>query len=136
MINWLALPFSQLNTMQLYQLLQLRVDVFVVEQNCPYPELDGKDIKEGVHHLLGYKGDELVACARLIPQGISFDNVSIGRVVTKESARGGGLGHNLLTEAISRCETMWPNQPIDIGAQEHLTRYYESHGLKSSRSLT
>ncbi len=129
MIRWITLPFSQLNTIQLYELLRLRVDVFVVEQNCPYPELDGKDVVEGVYHLLGYHGEELVACARLLPAGTSYDNVSIGRVITKQSARGGGLGHQLLEEALLQCDTLWPHQTIDIGAQEHLIEFYASHGF-------
>ncbi|CAH1522577.1 Protein ElaA [Vibrio owensii] len=130
MINWTALPFSQLTTTQLYEMLRLRVDVFVVEQTCPYPELDGKDTLEGVYHLLGYQGDELVACARLLPAGTTYDNVSIGRVVTKQSARGGGLGHELLEQALQHCQQLWIGQTIDIGAQEHLMAFYASHGFE------
>nr|WP_319553582.1 GNAT family N-acetyltransferase [uncultured Vibrio sp.] len=129
MTNWITLPFSQLTTLQLYELMRLRVDVFVVEQTCPYPELDGKDTLNGVYHLLGYNDDELVACARLLPAGTTFDNVSIGRVVTKKTARGGGLGHKLLEEALTQCEVLWPEQTIDIGAQEHLIEYYSHHGF-------
>ncbi|MEX3072067.1 GNAT family N-acetyltransferase [Vibrio alginolyticus] len=129
MLTWITLPFTQLTTLQLYELMRLRVDVFVVEQTCPYPELDGKDTLEGVYHLLGYDGDELVACARLLPTGTTYDNVSIGRVVTKQSARGGGLGHKLLQQALAQCEALWPEQTIDIGAQEHLIQFYASHGF-------
>ncbi|WP_321278593.1 GNAT family N-acetyltransferase [Vibrio sp.] len=129
MTNWITLPFSQLTTLQLYELMRLRVDVFVVEQTCPYPELDGKDTLNGVYHLLGYNDDELVACARLLPAGTTYDNVSIGRVVTKKTARGGGLGHKLLEEALTQCEALWPEQTIDIGAQEHLIEYYSRHGF-------
>ncbi len=88
MITWQCIPFCQLTTEQLYDLLKLRVDVFVVEQTCPYPELDNKDRMTGVHHLLGYQDKELVACARLLPMGVSYPSVSIGRVATKASARG------------------------------------------------
>ncbi len=130
MLTWMTVPFTQLTTIQLYELIRLRVDVFVVEQTCPYPELDGKDTLEGVHHLLCYHNDELVACARLLPAGTSYNNVSIGRVVTKQTARGGGLGHQLLEEALSQCELLWPRKTIDIGAQEHLTQFYASHGFK------
>ncbi|TVU58956.1 GNAT family N-acetyltransferase [Vibrio atlanticus] len=131
MITWHSIPFSELSTQQLYQLLKLRVDVFVVEQNCPYPELDGKDTLVGVHHLLGYANEELVACARLLPPGTSYDNTSIGRVATKQSARGNGLGHQLITEALMRCETLWPKTTIDIGAQQHLENFYANHGFKT-----
>ncbi len=118
MIQWHLVPFSQLSTTQLYQLLKLRVDVFVVEQNCPYPELDGNDILHGVHHLLGYKNGELVACTRLLPAGTTYDSVSIGRVATKHNARGGGLGHQLMQQSIMHCQQLWPNEAIEIGAQE------------------
>ena len=131
MITWHSIPFSQLSTQQLYQLLRLRVDVFVVEQTCPYPELDGKDTLAGVHHLLGYANEELVACARLLPPGASYDNTSIGRVATKQSARGNGLGQQLITEALMRCETLWPKTTIDIGAQQHLEHFYANHGFKT-----
>lgn len=96
----------------------------------PVPELDGKDIIDGVHHLLGYHNDELVACARLLPAGTTYDNVSIGRVVTKQTARGGGLGHQLITRAIQACSTLWPEKTIDIGAQEHLIDFYAHHGFE------
>ncbi|MBR9873000.1 GNAT family N-acetyltransferase [Vibrio sp. J1-1] len=129
MLTWITLPFTQLTTIQLYELMRLRVDVFVVEQTCPYPELDGKDTLDGVYHLLGYQDDALVACARLLPAGTTYSNVSIGRVVTKQTARGGGLGHKLLEEALTQCESLWPKQTIDIGAQEHLIEYYSRHGF-------
>ncbi|EOU2464025.1 GNAT family N-acetyltransferase [Vibrio navarrensis] len=129
MIQWHLVPFSQLSTTQLYQLLKLRVDVFVVEQNCPYPELDGNDILHGVHHLLGYKNDELVACTRLLPAGTTYDSVSIGRVATKHNARGGGLGHQLMQKSIMYCQQLWPNETIEIGAQEHLKPFYQQHGF-------
>lgn len=129
MIQWHLVPFSQLSTTQLYQLLKLRVDVFVVEQNCPYPELDGNDILHGVHHLLGYKNDELVACTRLLPAGTTYDSISIGRVATKHNARGGGLGHQLMQKSIMYCQQLWPNEAIEIGAQEHLKPFYQQHGF-------
>ena len=75
MITWQLKPFSDLTTEQLYTLLKLRVDVFVVEQTCPYPELDDKDHQLGVFHLLGYQDDELIACARLLPKGLSYPSV-------------------------------------------------------------
>ncbi|WP_019614039.1 GNAT family N-acetyltransferase [Psychromonas ossibalaenae] len=130
MISWQLLPFNKLSTNQLYQLIKLRIDVFVVEQTCPYPELDGKDLFDGVQHLLGFNNGELIACARLLPGGISYDNVSIGRVATKQTARGSGLGHQLLTQALQQCERLWPGQSIDIGAQQHLTPFYQRHGFK------
>lgn len=130
MIAWQLIPFNELTTTQLYELLRLRVDVFVVEQTCPYPELDGNDMKSGVHHLIGVKGNHIVACARLLPAGTTYENVSIGRVATKASERGNQLGHQLLTQALYHCHVLWPNQIIDIGAQEHLTPFYQQHGFQ------
>ncbi|NAW59151.1 MULTISPECIES: GNAT family N-acetyltransferase [unclassified Vibrio] len=129
MITWHCLTFSQLTTEQLYQLLQLRVDVFVVEQTCPYPELDGKDRQPGVHHLLGYVDDQLVACARLLPAGISYPSISIGRVAIAANARGHGLGHQLLQQALTHCAQLWPGEAIEIGAQEHLQSFYQQYGF-------
>ncbi len=138
MLNWQICTFQQLSTLQLYQLLKLRVDIFVVEQNCPYPELDNKDIQEGVYHLIGYVEEEgnskqekgeIVACARLMKPGIHYPNVSIGRVATKASHRGQGLGHELITQAVAQCRTIWPDATIDIGAQQYLCDFYKKHGF-------
>ena len=129
MITWQLLTFEQLTTHQLYQVLKLRVDVFIVEQACPYPELDGKDCIYGVHHLLGYKNDELIAYSRLLPKNISYPNVSIGRVATANSHRGGGLGHKLVEQALIECEKLWPTEDIEIGAQAHLESFYRQHGF-------
>lgn len=135
MITWQLIPFSQLSTAQLYQLIKLRIDVFVVEQTCPYPELDDKDHQLGVHHLLGYENEELVACARLIPQGLSYPSVSIGRVATSASHRGNGLGHLLLQQALAGCESLWPRENIEIGAQEHLAKFYQQHGFVQTSAM-
>lgn len=135
MITWQLIPFSDLTTNQLYQLLKLRVNVFVVEQTCPYPELDDKDHQAGVHHLLGYQDEELIACARLLPSGISYPSVSIGRVATAEAKRGGGLGHQLLQQALQGCESLWPGESIEIGAQEHLASFYAQHGFVQTSAM-
>ena len=136
MITWTLLPFSSLTTHQLYALLKLRTNVFVVEQNCPYPELDDKDTKQDVYHLLGYQQlddgqsePELVAYARLLPPGVSYPQVSIGRVAVAESARGQKLGHALVDEALKGCEQAWPGQDIQIGAQVYLEAFYKSFGF-------
>lgn len=135
MITWRCLSFSQLTTQQLYELLKLRVDVFVVEQNCPYPELDDKDTQANVFHLIGYQQQKIVACARLLPAGISYPNVSIGRVTTKAEARGTGLGHQLLQQALDNCQALWPNQDIEIGAQQHLAKFYQSYGFNQTSAM-
>ncbi len=129
MITWQLKLFVELATIQLYQLLKLRVDVFVVEQQCPYPELDDKDHQKGVYHLLGYDGDQLVACTRLLPKGVSYPSVSIGRVATSADHRGGGIGHQLLAEALRNCQSLWPDESIEIGAQAYLEAFYTQHGF-------
>ena len=127
-IYWQALTFKQLTTDQLYDALKLRVDIFVVEQTCYYPELDEKDRHRETIHLLGYDGDKLVAYLRLLAANVSYPScVSIGRVATAEDYRGIGIGHPLMRKALALCEQTWPNIDIKIGAQEHLEKYYNKH---------
>ena len=130
-MNWTCLAFSQLSTEQLYELLKLRVDVFVVEQACPYPELDNKDCVEGAYHFLGYQHGKMVAYTRLLSPRISYNNVSLGRVVIEKSSRGTGLGQKLISTALDHCQKLWPNQHIDIGAQEYLLEFYRGYGFKA-----
>ncbi len=135
MLTWQCLSFSELTTHQLYELLKLRVDIFVVEQTCPYPELDGKDLLDGVFHLIGYDNDEIIASARLLPKEISYPSISIGRVVTKAEKRGSGLGHRLVEEALRQCQIKWPNEAIEIGAQEHLSEFYRRYGFEKTSDM-
>lgn len=130
MINWQLLTFRELSCEQLYTLLKLRVDVFVVEQNCPYPELDNLDQTPELRHLLGYQDDTLVAYARLLPAGLTHDTPSIGRVIVAEQARGQQLGDELLEQAIDATEQLWPGQAITIAAQNHLLSFYQSAGFQ------
>jgi ElaA protein len=135
MITWQLLPFSQLTTSQLYALLRLRVDIFVVEQQCPYPELDGKDNHPQTHHLLGYQNDQIVAYARLLPPKVNYTGASIGRVTVSASARGTGLGHQLIEKALICCNNLWPDIPVEIGAQAHLENFYQRHGFSRTSSV-
>lgn len=131
-INWQAKTFEQLNNNELYDALKLRVDVFVVEQTCYYPELDDCDRVEDTIHLLGYDKQQLAAYLRILPKGVSYpDKVSIGRVVTGQDYRGKGIGHPLMTKALEICEQYWPGQDIKISAQQHLEKYYMQHGFKT-----
>lgn len=135
MITWQSLKFDALNTHQLFELLKLRVDVFVVEQECAYPELDEKDRHSQTHHLLGWENDELVAYARLLPPGVSYSSVSIGRVAIRGEYRKNGAGKALVAEAIARCELLWPHQAIEIGAQEYLLDFYQAFGFKATSTM-
>lgn len=128
--TWLTKSFNELTTDQLYDALKLRIDVFVVEQTCYYPDLDGLDKNPNTLHLLGYQDNELVAYLRILPKGLSYDNyASIGRVAISESARGTGLGHELMQQALAIYHHHWPQVPLKISAQEHLEKYYQQHGF-------
>ena len=129
-MNWILKPWSELTTDELYELLALRAEVFVVEQTCPFQDLDGLDRREGVWHLLGYQGEQLAAYARIMAPGIGDESgAAIGRVVTSPKARGGGLGHQLIGEAVKACEARWPTHSIWLGAQAHLQGFTVSTAL-------
>jgi len=122
-----CLEFDQLDNADLYDLLQLRSAVFVVEQDCVFLDQDGLDDQS--LHLLGKVDNKLVAYARLLPKQVKYDGVSIGRVVTSENARRFGYGRQLMAEAIARCQQRWPDQPIVISAQQYLEEFYQSFGF-------
>ncbi len=120
----------ELSPRELYDLLKMRVDVFVVEQNCAYPELDGKDID--ALHLRLLENGELLASARILkPRGLQ-DPSKIGRVVVSPAHRGRRLGDALMSEAISACGRLYPASPIALSAQAHLQRFYESFGFSAA----
>lgn len=129
-MNWSMKSWSELTTDELYELLALRAEVFVVEQTCPFQDLDGLDRRDGVLHLLGREGDHLAAYARIMAPGIGDDSgAAIGRVVTSPKSREGGLGHRLLAQAVRECEARWPAHSIWLGAQAHLQGFYGQHGF-------
>ncbi len=131
-IRWQHKHFNQLTVNELYDALKLRIDVFVVEQTCYYPDLDDCDRNPATLHLLGYANNELVAYLRILPPGETYaDYVSIGRVATRKDVRGSGLGHPLIKQGIALCKTNWPTTNIKISAQEHLQGYYQKHGFKT-----
>lgn len=101
----------------------------MLEQACPYPEIDGKD--PNCLHLLGTDNGELVAYLRILPAGLSYDKVSIGRVVIKPSHRGKGLGRPMMEQAIHYITTEWKESQIKIGAQAHLAKFYGSLGFEA-----
>lgn len=118
---------DEFSAAELYALLKLRVDVFVVEQKCPYSEIDGKD-PEALHLRL-LEGGELVAAARLFaPDGASKPS-KIGRVVVSPAHRGKRLGEALMREAVERCQDLFSGHPIALSAQSHLERFYRSFGF-------
>jgi len=133
-LNWRCLPFDALHARTLYQLLQLRTEVFVMEQACIFQDMDGADPQ--CFHLLGERADgSLAAYVRLVPAGLKFTEASIGRVVTRPDARGGGLGHVLVREAVRALHGLWGEQPIRIGAQARLEGFYRQHGFERASDI-
>ncbi len=117
--------FSELTLEELYQIMVLRQEVFVVEQNCPYLDADGKD--QIGRHLMGYQNNQLVAYTRLLPAGASYPAYSsISRVVTAAAARGKGMGRELMVNSINWTKQLFPEHPIKISAQCYLIKFYES----------
>lgn len=120
-------PFEALSVVELYSVLQLRSEVFVVEQNCVYQDIDGKDKK--ALHVIGEFEGQTVAYCRLFKSGDYFDQASIGRVIVKENYRDKKWGHDLIKEAIGAIQSHFGESQITIPAQLYLKRFYESHGF-------
>ena len=121
------LTFDQFTVPLLYEVLALRAEVFVVEQNCPYQDLDGMD--QPSHHLMMRLGGELVGYLRLIPPGTRFATPTLGRFIIREPYRRDGLGRALLRRAIAHCEGRWGKGPISLSGQAYLKEFYESEGF-------
>ena len=126
-INWAIKTFDELTTRELYAILQARSEVFVVEQNCAYQDIDDKDKKS--LHLTAWDNEHVAAYCRLLPQGVSFTEASIGRVITSFGYRGLGLGLQLLEKAISEVNSRYQTHQIKIGAQLYLKKFYEGFGF-------
>jgi len=125
-----CLPFDELSSRQLYDVMVLRQEVFVVEQRCPYQDADGKDLQGW--HVLGTAADgSPVAYARILPRGVSYpDHASIGRVVTSPSERRNGTGRQLMAATLDHLARLLPNDPVKISAQSYLQAFYESFGFR------
>jgi len=119
--------FKQLSAEELYSILQLRSEVFVVEQNCVYQDIDGKD-KKAIHVIGEYDG-KIAAYTRIFKAGDYFDNASIGRVVVDANYRDRKWGHDLIRESISAIQGHFGESPITISAQLYLQKFYENHGF-------
>jgi len=132
-LKWKIKPFEALTPNELYDLLRLRSEIFVVEQNCVYLDLDGKDKK--ALHLMGEFEGKIVAYSRLFDAGISFDNASIGRVTVDQNYRDRKWGHELMREAIAAIKSNFGKEKITIGAQLYLKKFYESHGFVQTSEM-
>ncbi len=127
-LTWLYKHFDELSNTELYAILKLRCQVFVVEQNCSYQDIDEKD--KNCFHLMAWQGDELVAYARLLAPGITFAEACIGRVLTNQNYRGLGIGLTLIEKSIAHISHTYNTNTIRIGAQLYLKKFYESFGFK------
>lgn len=130
-LDWQTKHYPDLLLNEFHDIIALRMAAFVVEQNCPYQDLDGKDKK--AYHIFCRDGKgDIVATARILPPGIAYNDVAIGRVVVSESIRGNGVGHELMKHAIEFSQQEFGNEPIRISAQKHLEAYYNKHQFEST----
>lgn len=130
MIHWQDLHHSELSVSALYELLKLRCEVFVVEQNCVYQDVDGEDLIGENRHLLGWRDNQLVAYARILKNEDDFAPVVIGRVIVSPQVRGEKLGYQLMDRAVASCQQNWPQRAIYLGAQAHLQSFYAHFGFR------
>ncbi|MCK7427278.1 GNAT family N-acetyltransferase [Enterobacter chengduensis] len=129
MIQWQDLHHSDLTVHSLYALLKLRCEVFIVEQICPYQDIDGDDLVGDNRHILGWRNNELVAYARILKSEDEFEPVVIGRVIISGSARGEKLGYQLMEKTLEACQKRWPDKALYLGAQAHLQSFYAHFGF-------
>ena len=129
-IEWRFKSYDDLSKSELHQIMVLRQQVFVVEQNCPYQDADEKDISS--HHLMGYIQLKLVAYLRLVKPGISYPEMSFGRIVTAPSERGKGIGVALMKEGIIQSKLLYGTTKNRISAQSHLVPFYERFGFSTN----
>lgn len=131
--EWQLSSFSALAAEDLYDMLMQRQNVFMLEQQCLYPDLDGFD--QGAHHLLGWRvidgKRQLAACLRIVAPGVKYAEMSLGRVLTTKAARGSGVGRELLAHGIAHAERLHPGHRLRIGAQQYLEAFYASFGFKT-----
>jgi ElaA protein len=132
-MTWLCKKFDDLTPRELYAILQLRNEVFVVEQNCVFQDADNKD--QYCYHLMGWQENDLVAYSRIIPPEISYSESSIGRIVTSPKARGNGIGRELVKQSIEELYILFGKIPIKIGAQMYLQKFYGSFGFKQTSDI-
>jgi ElaA protein len=126
--EWKCAAFTQLTVEELYAIMRLRSEIFVVEQNCVF--LDADDNDQFCYHLAAWQNGNLAAYARLVPPGVTYNQMSIGRVITSADYRGRGLAKELLQNAILKCTEIFGADPIKIGAQLYLKKFYESFGFR------
>jgi len=126
-MQWITHTFEELTPSELYEIIKLRQDVFIIEQECIYPDIDGYDNK--ALHMLGKSKKELVAYARIFEPGLKYKESSIGRIVVHPDFRNRGYGKKLVQNCINYCRKNYIGTGIRIEAQSHLQRFYENLGF-------
>ncbi|MES1214094.1 MAG: GNAT family N-acetyltransferase [Bacteroidota bacterium] len=129
-IKWVLKKFDDLTLHELYAIMRLRIEVFIVEQNCPFQDADNKD--QYTYHFMGWQDDLLCAYTRIVPPGVAYELPAIGRVITSPQARKSGLGRMLMEKSIEQTENLFGRTAIRIGAQVYLKKFYESIGFVQS----
>ena len=129
-LRWEWKSFGELTAEEVYTILCVRQQVFVLEQECLYLDADGKDRKS--FHLMGFSGKDLVAYARIVEPGISYKEVSIGRILSSDKVRGTGAGIQLMEQALDRIEAHYGKVPVRISAQSYLKEFYQKFGFEPS----
>jgi ElaA protein len=132
-MTWTCKKFDDLDPHDLYAIMQLRIEVFIVEQNCVFQDADNKD--QFCLHLMCKDGDRLVAYTRIVPAGISYDEFAIGRVVVLPSERKNGMGKLLMRKSVEEIFRLYGNVKIKIGAQFYLAKFYESLGFQQTSDI-
>lgn len=127
-MEWILKKFNQLTPDELYEIIKLRVEIFIVEQNCPYQDLDDKDLVS--YHLFLKDNDEIIAVLRIIPEYVSYDEMSIGRVVVKKTHRGRGIAKSMMKKAIEFIVNDLGKNSIRLSGQAYLTDFYQELGFK------
>jgi ElaA protein len=126
-IEWQWRRYGEFTSLEIYAIFAARQAVFVVEQNSPYLDMDGKDLD--AWHLIAWSGEEVAAYLRLLAPGVSYPEPSLGRILTTKIGRGSGLGRELVARGLEKMHALYPALPIRIGAQAHLQKFYGSFGF-------
>jgi ElaA protein len=132
-IEWILKKFDELTPHELYAILQLRNEVFVVEQHCVFQDADNKD--QDSYHFMGWDKKQLIAYTRIVPPGVIYKQVSIGRVVISPGVRGSGIGKELMERSIETINQLFGKADIKIGAQLHLQQFYSSFGFQKASNV-
>lgn len=127
---WKIKSFEELTTPELYEIIKARINVFVIEQNCPYPDLD--DYDQQALHLWAEQDKNILAYCRIFDKGIKYPETSIGRVLTTENGRGKSLGKQLIQYAVETIENRFHTREVRISAQDYLLRFYSGFGFEDT----